>query len=302
MQNKITLAVMAAGIGSRFGGLKQIEPFGLNGELLVEYGIYDAVRAGFARVVFILKPEIERDFRRIAGDRLSSRIEVAYAIQRQDDLPPGFAVHSGRQKPWGTAHAVAALRGVVNEPFCVVNADDFYGAESYRLMADFLKTQGGGSPLACAMPGYLIDNTLSENGTVTRGVCQTGSGGMLTRITERYKLRRGADGVIRDETSGEAIADGTAVSMNMFAFHRTIPELLNSRFADWLRTSEDTVNGEYLLPTEVGKLMNDGVISVRVAPTTAAWYGVTYKTDAEPLRAKLAEMRREGKYPDKLWD
>jgi len=296
----LTLAVMAAGVGSRYGGLKQIDRFGQSGEILMEYGIYDALNAGFDRVAVILKDENYKDFLEVAGDRLAKQIKIDYAFQRNTDVPDWFRMPQGRVKPWGTAQAIAALDGIVEGPFCVINADDFYGAQSYLLVADFLKNAPHDAPYQCCMAGYDVANTLSENGTVTRGVCDV-SGTRLTRLVERYKIARRADATIFDEASGEEIPEKTSVSMNMFGFQKQIPALLKERFGSWLSTG-DLIKGEYLLPSEVSQMVQEDLISVTVIPTTAQWYGVTYQEDKAPLVAEIKAMISAGVYPASLWN
>lgn len=302
MNNNLTLVVMAAGMGSRFGGLKQIEPFGLHGEILMEYGIFDALKAGFNKAVFIIKEEMLDQFKAIIGNRIAKVIDVNYVFQKLDDVPDGYAVPTGRTKPWGTAQAVASVRGVVDEPFIVINADDFYGAESFQVAADFLRGQPQDQrPYRCCMLGYRVENTLSKNGAVTRGVCQTDAAGQLVQIVERYKLCRHDNGVIYDDDTGITVPDGTPVSMNMFGFHKAVPALLSERFGRFLKDNTDPLKGEFLLPTEVSAMFGDGLLTVDVLPTTAKWYGVTYREDAQPLRNVLAQLRQQGVYPYNLW-
>lgn len=295
----LTLAIMAAGMGSRYGGSKQVERFGENGEILMEYGIYDAIKAGFDRVVIILKEEKLDDFKQVAGDRLEKNVNLDYTFQRLSDVPWWFKIPDERLKPWGTAQAAATLDGVVDEPFCIINADDFYGAESYKLVADHLKNAPKDTPYRCCMAGYRVENTLSENGTVTRGVCEV-MGSKLTRLVERFKILRRDDGTIIDEDSNTIIPEGTSVSMNMFGFQPAIPALLKERFDKWIKEN-DTLKGEYLLPAEVNEMVKDGTIAMDVLPTAAKWYGVTYHEDKAPLVEKIREMIASGVYPKSLW-
>lgn len=296
----LTLAIMAAGMGSRYGGSKQIDKFGANGEILMEYSIYDAVRAGFDRVVVILKEEMLDTFKEIAGDKIAQKVKIDYVFQRMSDVPAWFTIPDGRVKPWGTGQAASALDGVVNEPFCIINADDFYGAESYKLIADFLSSAKQGTPYQCCMAGYGVENTLSENGTVTRGVCDV-NGTKLVKLVERFKILRRDDGIIIDEDSGIEIPEKTSVSMNMFGFQAPVIGLLKDRFSAWLKANEDLLKGEYLLPTEVCNMVSDNLLTVDVLPTSAKWNGVTYQEDKAPLVERIKELTATGVYPKNLW-
>ncbi|GHV04684.1 nucleotidyltransferase [Clostridia bacterium] len=288
---KPTLVVMAAGMGSRYGGLKQMDPFG--GNLIMEYAVYDAINAGFGKVVFIIKPEMLEDFKQVAGDKIARRVPVSYVFQSLGDLPEGFTVPDGRVKPWGTGHAVSLIAGVVNEPFCVINADDFYGAEPFKSVAEFLT---GGTDQSC-MAGYRVENTLSESGGVTRGVCGV-TDGKLTSVTERMKILRGTDGAIRDTDSGVDIPEGTFVSMNLFGFPQRILPRLKAQFVEFLKRGDAV---EFLLPRAIDEMIREGFTSVSVLPTSARWFGVTYREDREPLRLALEGMTKRGLYPELLF-
>ncbi|MCL2080630.1 MAG: nucleotidyltransferase [Oscillospiraceae bacterium] len=286
---KKTLVVMAAGLGSRYGGLKQIEPVGANGEILADYAIFDAKRAGFSRAVCVIKPEHEADFRELF-ERVDFPIDYAYQVNDHDPPPE-------RTKPWGTGHAILCCRGVVNEPFCVINADDFYGLEAYEAISGFLSRGGGDYVLA----GYRVETTLSESGTVTRGVCQVDGGNNLTDIHERLKLIRGADGVIRDLDSGVTVPDGSFASMNMWGFHVSLFDGLDGLFGEFLSEKHGDIKAEFLLPTAINDLMTGGRVSVKVLPVDCKWYGLTYKEDRAPLMEAIKGMTEAGRYPAKLW-
>jgi len=284
-----TLVVMAAGLGSRYGSLKQIEPVGANGEILADYAIYDAKRAGFSRAVCIIKPEHEKAFR-----ELFERVDfpIDYAFQTLGDNPP-----LGRTKPWGTGHAVLSCKGVVNEPFCVINADDFYGLEAYKTIFDFLSR---GEETYC-LAGYRIEITLSENGTVTRGICQVDGENNLTDIHERLKLKRESDGVIRDLDSGVTVPDGSFASMNMWGFPVSLFDGLDELFKLFLSERPDDIKAEFLLPTAVDDLMKAGRSNAKVLPVNCKWYGMTYKEDRAPLAKEISDLTKVGQYPAKLW-
>lgn len=284
-----TLVVMAAGLGSRYGGLKQIEPIGANGEILTEYAIFDAKQAGFSRAVCIIKPEHEKDFR-----ELFARVDfpIDYAYQTPDNDPP-----PDRTKPWGTGHAVLCCKNIVNEPFCVINADDFYGREAYKTIYNFLSSGENGYCLA----GYRVETTLTENGTVARGICETDEGGNLTDIHERLKLARGEDGVIRDLDSGATVQDGSFASMNMFGFPVSLFDELESLFKIFLKKSRGDIKAEFLLPNAIGNLISSGRVKTKVLQVGCKWYGVTYRKDREPLSQAIADMTKAGEYPARLW-
>lgn len=303
---KLTLVVMAAGVGRRFGGPKQLEPIGPNGETFSDYSVYDALRAGFGEVVFIVNPVIEEEFRERVGRRIERFCEVAYVEQRLEDLPLGFSVPPGRKKPWGTAHAVLSCKSVVDSPFCVVNADDFYGRGAFEAVADFLRgSEIDTGILELCVVGYRVENTLSEHGPVTRGVCQVDDGGFLVRIQECRGVQ-GVDGVIgyRDaEGCLVEIPPGTPVSMNMWGFPPGIFEELEERFPKFLRAHAlDIEEAEFLLPEVVHELVQEGRARVKVLPTEERWFGITYREDLQSARAAIAELIRRGEYPERLWD
>lgn len=279
MENKTTLVVMAAGMGSRFGGLKQITPFGPNGEVIVDFSAYDAVEAGFSKVVFIIKKAIEKDFREVAGKRIEKMTDVEYVFQEMDKLPKGFTVPDGREKPWGTGHAILCAKDAISTPFAVVNADDYYGKMAYKVIHDYLVENN-----EMCMAGFKLGNTLSENGTVTRGVCET-KDGYLTSVVENFNL---------DKNSG--IPLDTTVSMNMWGFNKNIFEALEKRFGTFLSNMSNPLKDEFLLPTIVDDMIKNEGAKVRVLTTEDKWYGVTYKEDTEPVRTAIKALVEKGLY------
>ncbi|MGY4706702.1 nucleotidyltransferase family protein [Candidatus Bipolaricaulota sp. J31] len=302
----LTLVVMAAGVGSRYGGPKQLEPIGPNGETFSDYSVYDARRAGFSRVVFILSREVEDAFRSRVGERIARHCHVDYVIQRLEDLPPGFFIPQGRKKPWGTAHAILSCKGKIQGPFAVINADDFYGPTSFHLLADFLRGLGSGDGIieACLV-GYRVEKTLSEHGPVTRGVCEVDGAGYLVRIQERRGVERRGNKIVCHGNEGrcEEIRPGTIVSMNMWGFSPEIFAELEVRFPQFLREHVgDIETAEFLLPEVVGDLVDEGRARVKVLPTEERWFGITYREDLEGARERIAALIRQGVYPEKLWN
>ena len=277
---KTSLVIMAAGMGSRFGGLKQMTPLGPSGETILEYSVYDAAAAGFDRAVLIIKKENEADFREIVGRRIERLIDVSYVYQRGEDLPDGYRFPEGRVKPWGTGHAVLAARNAVDTPFAVINADDYYGQISYRLMHDQLV-----SPSPYSMVGFALGNTLTESGTVSRGIC-TVKDGYLEGVVEHTAL---------DKNSGVPL--DTVVSMNLWGFGPEIFDALRRDFSAFLDTMPDPMKSEFYLPAVVDREIRERGARYRVLETPERWYGVTYREDAEAVRAALLRMTEEGKYP-----
>lgn len=301
--SKPTLVIMAAGMGSRFGGLKQITPVDGQGHAIIDFSLYDAYRAGFRRVVFIIKRAIESDFKAAVGLRMEKYFDVRYVYQELDCLPEGFAVPEGRQKPWGTGHAVACCRDTVDGPFAVINADDFYGAGAYKAIFDFLSQSRPDSEHA--MVGYRLRNTVTENGSVARGVCSI-TNGLLTGVTERTRIeKRGLDaawtedGVNYTDISGEAI-----VSMNFWGFGRRMLDELWGRFPAFLRgnLSQNPLKCEYFLPSVVNALLAEGTTAVHVLECGEAWHGVTYRQDLDTVKNAVAGMTAQGLYPERLLD
>ena len=304
---KPVLVVMAAGMGSRYGGLKQIDPVGPNGELIIDYSIFDARRAGFDTVVFVIKPELERAFRAAIGDRLSRYMKVGYAFQELKDLPAGYTVPEGREKPWGTCHAVLAARKLVDGPFAVINADDYYGPEAFQEIYDYLSANPDeGGVYRYAMVGYRLGNTVTENGTVARGVCEEDENGFLHQITERTRIAKDGDNARYTEDGGAtwtALAGDTVVSMNLWGFTRSFMDEAKVEFPAFLRRTlvEDPLKGEYFLPAVVADLIGGGKARVKVLRSGDRWYGVTYPQDKPVVVDALAQMTRDGRYPAPLW-
>jgi hypothetical protein len=301
---KPTLLVMAAGTGSRYGALKQIEPVGPHGETLLDYSVHDALAAGFGKVVFIVRGDIEDQFRAAVGARWESRTEVLYARQELTMLPAGFEVPADRSKPWGTGHAVLVAEEFVAEPFVVINADDFYGREAYELVREFFETRTVGDELSYAMVGYRLRDTLSEHGHVSRGVCEYDSEGLLRRIWERQEIVRRGGGAEFTDDNGEThtLTGEEVVSMNFWAFSSSVFGLIRSEFEHFLKLHELDPSVEFLLPAVVGSLVSWGIVSVKVLPSAGPWLGVTYREDGPHAAESIARLIGEGVYPERLWD
>lgn len=308
MDKEITLVIMAAGIGSRFGEkIKQLEPVGVNGELIIDYSVYDSVKAGFNHIVFIIRKDIEALVKERIGDRLSKYVKISYAFQEKTDIPTRKELGEIRKKPWGTGQAVLSAKEIVKGPFAVINADDFYGAEAYKVIYDYLKNadNSGKAIPEYAMCGFKIHNTLSENGTVTRGIC-TISDGFLKGLEETKEIKRGENGIITGVYNGETkvISDSAAASMNMWCFTSDYMEKLSAQFVDFLKAvDENNVDsGEFLVPIEVDKLVNEKKCTVRVLETDSKWFGMTYAEDVDAVKASLKSYVDNGIYPEKLWN
>ncbi|MEP0775326.1 MAG: NTP transferase domain-containing protein [Acidobacteriota bacterium] len=297
------LVVMAAGVGSRFGGLKQLEPVGPSGERLLDYSVYDAVRAGAGRVVVVLRREMEEEFHALLGRRWASLAEVAYAFQNLKDVPAGFAVPTGRSKPWGTGHAVLAARRAVTGPFAVINADDFYGAEGFALLAGFFSAPGSSEQGRHALVAYRLGNTLSDHGSVSRGVCRLDGEGRLAGIDERLGVRRREDGSIWAEGCAPPLPldPNAPVSMNLWGFGADVLGHLEERFAAFLVQQGQDPAGEFYLPTAVTDLIAAGLATVEVLTTSSSWFGLTHREDTAAVRRHLAQLVEGGAYPPRLW-
>ena len=295
--NKTTLVVMAAGMGSRYGGIKQLEHVGPAGEIIMDYSIHDAVRAGFDKVVFIIRKDIEEAFKETIGDSISRFVETEYVFQSLDDLPEGFTVPDGRSKPWGTAQAVLCCKNAVDTPFLVINADDYYGVEGFKVAHDYLAAAPAKG--AYCMVGFQLGNTLSENGTVTRGVCQVNEEGYLTDVVENFGLIRKGDVVVNDAENTYPL--DTPVSMNMWGFTTDIFEELEKRFVGFLKESGTELKSEYLLPTEVGKMIVEGKVTVKVLSSSDQWFGVTYREDKPTVVERFAKLKEAGVYTDPIF-
>lgn len=298
-----TLVIMAAGMGSRFGGLKQITAVDDKGHAIIDFSLFDARRAGFKKVVFIIKHEIEESFKETVGKRMEKYFDVKYVFQQLDVLPEGYVVPEGREKPWGTGHAVACCKGTIDGPFAVINADDFYGAGAYKAIYDYLKQDRPKSEYA--MVGYKLRNTVTENGHVARGVCEV-ENGYLTGITERTHIeKRGADAAYT--TDGESFVDisgDAVVSMNFWGFSTQMLDELNSRFVKFLDNEmpKNPQKSEYFLPFVANEQLSEGLCTVEVLNCNETWYGMTYRADLESVRQAIAEKKKNGIYPDILWE
>lgn len=306
-EQKPVLVIMAAGIGSRFGGLKQITPVGPSGEMIIDYSIYDALAAGFTKIVFVIKKEIEQTFKQHIGNRIARYADVEYVYQELGTLPDGFSALAGRTKPWGTGHAVLCCRETVTGPFAVINADDYYGRDCYRLLYDFL-SRAGDKPeekLHLAMAGYILENTLTENGYVSRGICDVDNQGYLRGIVERVRIeiRDGCPMFTEDGgVSWVPLPQGCQVSMNCWAFPAGTLEHFDQRFRAFLSSDIDRLKAEFYLPFAVDGMVSDGKADVRVLKTGDRWYGMTYQEDRQKVIDAISAFVSQGIYPERLWE
>ena len=303
---KPVLVIIAVGMGSRYGGLKQIDPVDQDGHIIMDFSIYDAKRAGFEKVVFIIKKAIEKEFKESIGNRVSQYMDVSYVYQELDTLPDGFEVPKGREKPFGTGHAILSCKGIVDGPFAVVNADDYYGVHAFRTMYDYLSTHADDDKYRYAMVGYILENTLTENGYVSRGICETDADGYLSGITERTHIEKRDGGVAFTEDDGAnwtPISGQSIASMNMFGFTASMLKELESRFPAFLGKGlkENPMKCEYFLPSVVGELIAEEKATVKVLKSTDRWYGITYKEDKEMVVEAIRKLKDEGVYPQHLW-
>lgn len=304
MKRKLTLVVMAAGMGSRFGGMKQVEAFGPNGETLLEYSVFDAWRAGFSKVVFIIRREMEATFREKVLSRFSENIEVELVFQELDALPEGYRPPAERTKPWGTGQAVLAAKGAIAGPFAVINADDFYGSKAFQLVADFFE-EGSTSPLLThAMVSYPLGNTLSEHGSVSRGICKVDTGACLQHVEEHHEIEKNAEGVIHAQRSNGESAILNAkdrVSLNFWAFEPAFLDSLKKQFATFLEQHSAELKSEFYLPAAINADVLAGRAEVRVLESEQRWFGVTYREDAALVKTTLKQWGDEGEYPRLLF-
>ena len=301
---KPTLVILAAGMGSRYGGLKQVDPVGPSGETIMDYSVFDAVRAGFDRVVFVIRRDFEEVFRTTVGSKYEGALAVDYAFQSVDDLPSGFSVPQERSKPWGTAHAIRAARSVVTTPFAAINADDFYGRDAFQRLGAFLvEPRAVGAKPRFAMVGYRLDQTLSENGSVARGVCKVAEDGLLVTVTEMTRLVRVPGGAEnREDPERPVVLTGAErVSMNLWGFTPELFAALETRFPAWLTAHTGNPKAEWYIPFVVDEMVGEGAAEVAVLPTESAWFGVTYREDKPLVTAAVQQRVEAGEYPMKLW-
>lgn len=300
-----SLVIMAAGIGSRFGGgIKQLKTVGPQNELIIDYSVHDAIAAGFDKIIFIIRHDIEEDFKSIIGNRIEIEcqrlgVEVCYAFQSLDDIPDGIKVPSGRTKPWGTGQAVLSCRNIINEPFAVINADDYYGKEAFVKIHDFLENYDKSSPDSLCMAGFILKNTLSDNGEVTRGICQVDDSEFLTDIVETHNIVK-----IGNEaySNGISVDMNSHVSMNMWGFTPEFICRLETGFSEFLRNIDDELKSEYLLPVYIGKLLNDNKVTVKVLEISEQWFGITYKEDVPIVQKEFEKLVKAGYYNERLFD
>ncbi|MBC8319235.1 MAG: nucleotidyltransferase [Bacteroidetes bacterium] len=295
-----TLLILAAGIGSRYGGVKQMDKIGPSGESIIDYSVFDAIRAGFGKVIFVLNPKIEKDFKEVYEARLKGKIETGYVLQEVKAVPYGVPVNTARVKPWGTGHAVLVAKNDINEPFAVINADDFYGRQAFELLGDFLsKTENDSTKYA--MVGYKLKNTLSENGSVSRGVCQT-KNGFLTDVVERTKITIDNDKIVyMDNGENHEIGKDSVVSMNFWGFSPLFFDQLESDFNDFMEENASDLKAEFFIPSVVNDLISNDVASIKMLKSNDQWFGVTYKEDKEITINKVADLITQGVYPANLW-
>ena len=303
---KPVLVIMAAGMGSRYGGLKQIDPVDEQGHIIMDFSLFDAKRAGFEKVIFIIKRENEADFREAVGDRMSKHMEVSYVFQDLQNIPEGFEIPEGRVKPWGTAHAVLSCIDEIDGPFAVINADDYYGSHAFQAIYDYLSTHEDDDKYRYTMVGYLLKNTVTDNGHVARGLCDTNESGELIRVTERTRIEKRDGGIAFSEDDGQTwtqVPEDTLVSLKMWGFTRSILDEIKAGFPAFLEEGieKNPMKCEYFLPAVVSNLLGEGRATVAVLPSTDKWYGVTYKEDKPVVVKAIQNLKASGLYPEKLW-
>ncbi len=305
--NKPILVIMAAGMGSRYGGLKQIDPVDEQGHIIIDFSLYDAMRAGFERAIFIIKKENEQAFKEVIGDRVSKHMEVKYVFQDLNDVPEGFEIPEGRVKPWGTAHAIYSCRDVIDAPFAVINADDYYGVEAFKVIYDYLVSHSDDEKYRYAMVGYRLGNTLTEFGSVARGVCVTSEDGYLLGVDEKTNIIKTETGAAFSEDGGETyteISPDTPVSMNMWGFYPSIIKEFGIALDDFFanKVALNPLKSECFIPIEVDNLLKKDKATVKVLSSKDKWFGVTYKEDKPFVQASVKALKENGVYPEKLWE
>jgi len=300
---KPTLIIMAAGMGSRYGGLKQIDPIGPSNELIVDYSAYDAIKAGFGRIIFVIKEEMEALFKEKVGDKIAGAIPVDYVFQRLEDLPEGFSPPAGRKKPWGTGHAIYCCRDCIHEPFVAINADDFYGADAFTKVAGFLEKTNEDTEHRVCMVGYYIENTLTEYGYVSRGICDVSKDGYLGGVTECLRIERSNGEIVCMDSGKPAVIEpGTVVSMNLWGFTLSVMREFEVNLTRFLTNNQDNLeSAEFYLPCFIDELIKDGKAGVKVLETGAKWFGVTYREDKPAVQEAIRNMMKSGNYPERLW-
>lgn len=300
------LIIMAAGMGSRYGGLKQIDPVDNEGHIMMEFSAYDAIKAGFKKIVFIIKREIEEEFKSIIGNRMPNHIQVEYVYQELTHLPKGYSVPQDRVKPWGTGHAILCCKDIIDGPFAVINADDYYGPNAFKLIYDYLVNATDDTKYRYAMVGYMLKNTLTDHGTVARGVCQMSDENYLINLVERTQIKKQDSGAAytEDGKTWVGLPEDSVASMNFWGFSKSILDELESGFIEFLDETlqTDPLKGEYLLPNLVGQLLREDKASVYVLKSLDQWHGVTYKEDKEMVVNAISKLKEDGLYPNKLWE
>jgi len=299
----LTLLVLAAGMGSRYGGLKQLDQVGPNGETIIDYSVYDAIEAGFNKIVFIIRKDIEKDMNDLLFKKYSKRIKIEYVFQELENVPDGIDVPENREKPWGTGHAVLMAKDIIHEPFVVINADDFYGKGAFKVVADYIQSQKDNLHGKYCMAGYLLKNTLSDHGTVSRGVCQVNENNELIDITERTKIGWEGDQIVANSDYGQIYFSGNEyVSMNFWGFTPDVFPELESEFKKFILDNYKNPKAEYYIPSIVSRQIETDKATVQVLQSKSRWFGVTYKEDKPVVIEKIKELTKAGEYPQKLWD
>ena len=300
----LSLLILAAGMGSRYGSLKQLDPMGPSGETVMDYSVFDALRSGFDRIIFVIRKDFEEEFKNVIGKRYEGKVKIEYAFQDLNDLPGNFTVPEGREKPWGTGHAVYAARKLLTEPFAVINADDFYGRDSYVQLADYLKNPPAAGKVRGCIASFILNNTLSENGSVSRGICSDNGNGLLSKVVENTKIYRRADGQVvslMDDGSEVELTGTEQVSMNSWGFMPEMVDELEKLFTEFLSARGNELKSEFYLPGAVDALINSGKAEIAMRHSKDSWFGVTYKEDRPLVQSALQKLVASGAYPEKLF-